>query len=540
MGVLGDDSRVGRGLARLRRGPGRRLLARQAHLADLRRIGAEAGRVAEGGGPRVLVLSLRGWTAHNVYESVIAQALRMRGAEVAMLTCGGGQPLCEVGWSRRAHPRPCDRCGWLTDRVGEAAGTPHFRIADGLPWGPDGRAAPARPEAVGKGGLDPYRASEISAGWILKTTDASEVEQGEQVVADFAVAAAGVERAATDVLDRFRPDVVFMLGGLFAAERVVRELAEARGIRVTTYEMAQRADAIVISNDAPAGHFDTDAIWRRVRDRPLDREEEAALEEMISGRARGVGAHERYHRRPVDDPAAVRAALDIPADGRVVSLYTNLAWDSAVLGRGGAFGSMHDWIGSTVEAVRGAGDVTLVIRVHPGEAKWGTRQPAVTALPAELPRNVRFVGPDEELSSYALVALSDLVLVYATTVGLESAVRGTPTAVAGETHYRGKGFTLDANSADEWRALLGAGSWSMSEAQVELARRYAFTFFFRCLMPVPLVRLEEGHPAAVPTTARELSAGSDPYLDLLCARILEGGDFALPEELALGAPPASA
>src|SRR6188472_1311572 len=68
-------------------------------------------------GSKVLVVSLRMWTHHAAYESVVAHALRLRGADVAFLTCGGGQPICEVGWGRRVWPRPCDRCAWFTDRV---------------------------------------------------------------------------------------------------------------------------------------------------------------------------------------------------------------------------------------------------------------------------------------------------------------------------------------------------------------------------------------------------------------------------------------
>ena len=54
--------------------------------------------------PRVVVISLRMWTHHAAYESVIAHALRLRGAGVVLLTRGGGQPICEVGWGRRVWP----------------------------------------------------------------------------------------------------------------------------------------------------------------------------------------------------------------------------------------------------------------------------------------------------------------------------------------------------------------------------------------------------------------------------------------------------
>jgi hypothetical protein len=103
------------------------------HSGRLRALGELGDSVARSSpsprGVRVLVVSLRMWTQHTAYESVIAQALRLRGAEVFFLTCGGGQPICEVGWGRRVWPRPCDRCAWFTDRVASKGGFAH-RLTD--------------------------------------------------------------------------------------------------------------------------------------------------------------------------------------------------------------------------------------------------------------------------------------------------------------------------------------------------------------------------------------------------------------------------
>jgi hypothetical protein len=552
-------------LARARRPLGRTVLAREGHLAALDELGrlaevsvvldrfgrGPAGRVAleelgrdipprpstppPGDGRRVLVLSLRAWTAHNVYESLLAHGLRARGAEVALLTCGGGQPLCEVGWAREAWPRPCDRCGWYTDRVARAARMPHYRLSDGLPWGPDARRAPHTPPA---GGPDPYRASEISVPWMLKSTDVERSPRGEETVRDFAVAAAGVAAAAERAMDDFRPDTVVLLSGLFAAERVVREAARARGIGVVSYEMAPRESSLVFSAGTPAPLYDTDRAWAQARDRPLTAPQRQAIETMLEARSEGRAAHERYYDDPLTDAERVRSELDVPAGARVVSLFTNLAWDSAVVGRDDGYDSMLDWIRHAVEVTGGLRDTVLVVRVHPAEARWGTMQPVAQAL-GDLPPNVRVVGPEQPLSSYALLALSDLVLAYTTTVGLEAAVRGIPVAVAALTHYRERGFTYDVRSPEDLRALLEGGGWELSPEQVELALRYAFVFFFKCMIPFPSVPLDQGRPLRVPDDPEDLRPGSDPYLDFVCDRILDGGDFVLPDDLALPAEASS-
>ena len=146
---------------------------------------------------------------------------------------------------------------------------------------------------------------------------------------------------------------------------------------------------------------------------------------------------------------------------------------------------------------------------------------------------MRVIGPDEPLSSYALLDISDRVLAYASTTGLEAANRGLPVAVAADVHYRGRGFTWDLESPDDLSRFLRTADVVMTPAHLELARRYAFTFFFRAAIPFPPVSLVGGRPVAVPRSAAALEPGADPYVDLICERILDGREFEVPDERVL-------
>jgi hypothetical protein len=395
------------------------------------------------------------------------------------------------------------------------------------------RLGSSSPEAVGATTVDPHEAANISVPWVLRTPDVEAAPEGLAVENDLAISAAAVERAAHRILDRFRPDVVFQLNGLFAAEKAFRAVALARGMRAPTYEIAPRGNALVFSQGEPAPLYDTSAAWNVTQDQPLTTEQHVAIDRLLADRARGVGAHERYFEETVDEADAVRARLLAPRGSRVVTLFSNLAWDSAVLHRDFAYGSMLEWINAVVASAGGRPDLTLIVRVHPAEQSWGTRQPVWEALrSAALPANVRVVGPGDPISSYGLLELSDLVLTYASTIGLEAVVRGLPVVVAAKTHYRDCGFTIDASShADVERALDAAPR--PTDAQVERARRYAFTFFYRCMIPFPVVTTAEGKSTKVPADRQDLLPGRDRYLDFVCDRILDGGDFVLPDSLAL-------
>jgi hypothetical protein len=533
--MASDAGPLDRLAARVRRPLDRAWYLRAGRVDDLDRLGASVDRTSKsGGGPRVLVLSLRMWTHHTAYESVIAQALRLRGADVAMVTCGGGQPICELGWGRRVSPRPCDRCGFFTDRLATRGGFPLLRLADEFPWGAFSAAAPVDGEAAVAPRLG--EASVASTAWFLKSADTERAPEGPQIERDFGIAVRAVEAAIGRILDRVRPDVVFALNGLFAAEQAVRAVAAERGVRVVTYEISPRQGALVFGQATPAPEMTMDGLADEQAGQPLSEAEADALDEMLFGRVTGAGSHERYFEGAQEHAGdAVREALGIRSGVRVLSAFTNLAWDTALLGKDVAFKSQFDWLARACELVADRGDRTLVIRIHPAESRWGTGQPVESELVArlgELPRNVRLIRPDDSTSSYGLLAISDLALCYTTTVGLEAAVRGVSVAVGGQTHYRGRGFTHDIDS-DAALARLIADPPKMTPHQVELARRYAFAFFFRRMIPFRHVRNEGGSVAGIPRSADELLPGQDPYLDFVCERILFGGEFFLPRSLAL-------
>jgi hypothetical protein len=527
---------VGRVVARVRRPLDRRYLTAAGRLDDFQALGkATAQRAAERtGGPRVLVVSLRAWVVHSGYEAVFAHALRLRGATTALLTCGGGLPICEVGWGRRVAPRACDRCAYFTDHFAGAAQIEHYRLADELSWAPDPARAPASAPAQDLS-LEALGLVDHSVAWIARSADPAADPDGAEIAGDFRVTETAVADAAERILDRFAPDVVLAVNGLFAEERIIGDVARRRGIRVCSYEIGVRGGTLLYNQNGPAALFDTDELWTQTRDRALVPKQDAMLERLLDDRAAGVGAHETYFDS-IERSDDLRARLGVERGQRVISLFTNVTWDSACLRRHVSYPSMLAWLESAVRIARELPDVALVIRVHPADAKWGSRDDpheALTRSLGALPPNVRIVGSTEALDSYAIVAISDTVLSYSTTVGLEAAARGRPVVVAGAVHYRGRGFTWDIESDDELRAAMADPRLAMTDEQVALARRYAFGFFFRWMVPFRPMEVAVGKIGSVTTDAADLEPGRDPYLDFACDRILDGGPFILPDELAV-------
>src|SRR5262249_3966227 len=74
------------------------LALRQAKAAPEQRAArrlAAAATVPAPGAPRVLILTPRDWTVTVMWDAVLAQALRLRGADVRFARCGGGLEICD-------------------------------------------------------------------------------------------------------------------------------------------------------------------------------------------------------------------------------------------------------------------------------------------------------------------------------------------------------------------------------------------------------------------------------------------------------------
>jgi capsule polysaccharide export protein KpsC/LpsZ len=108
----------------------------------------------------------------------------------------------------------------------------------------------------------------------------------------------------------------------------------------------------------------------------------------------------------------------------------------------------------------------------------------------QVPENIRIVAAGDQVNTYDLVNIAFLGMVYTTTVGMEMAMSGVPVIVVGKTHYRGKGFTIDPSSWDEYfykleEILANPSIAHMSEEQVNSAWQYAYCFFFDYPRPYP-------------------------------------------------------
>jgi hypothetical protein len=479
---------------------------------------------------RVLFVTPRDWAAHVQWEAMLGHALHMRGAEVEYLTCGGDLEICDRANTWEAPPMPCRSCRhYVRTSLGA-----HGHANEPM-WADPPATAWPEIDAVGLDdlpdvevdGLPLGRLVEIPVKWFLMRSDIEDDPLAALTYRRFLRSARVIAAALRRGLERHQPDVVVACNGLFLFESIAIALCKQRGIDFVTYERGLIKETLVFRRREPACLLDASDVWSRWRDVPMSSEEAEQLDAYLGDRRHGRKTIDRFWKDPRFE------GIDRRGGGRLATLFTNLTWDSAVIGRERAFTSMRDWISETVDLFRTRPDDELVIRVHPAEVRLPGKmtreaiEPFLARRFAGLPPNVTVIGPDDDRSSYSLMEQSDVGLVYTSTTGLEMAMAGKPVVVAGETHYRGKGFTVDPGSPQEFRDTV-VGLLDRPDAyrpDIEMARRYAYFLFFRLPVGTPGVEEHVLGLARITAEPDDLAPGADAGLDRICDGILHGGDL---------------
>lgn len=519
----------------------RRFRDRQSppQLRAVRRVIPGPRKDAEAGSPHVLFVSTRGWSNHQIVDALIAHGLRLRGARCTSFTCGGGLALCDITSEEHGlPPKHCEDCrGWAM-RTADAFRTKRPVTLKELLSAEEMAAWRARAAAI----EDPatYLYGDVPLGelcgmslrWVLGRDELGEDPQVQEHYRNIVISGGMLVDAFERLLDRERPDRIFLLSGLFFSEQIMMYLAMRRGIPVTSYESGQRAGTFVFAHDVPSNRMLMDKYWPTLAQQPLTPPEAAELDQYLGARWKGGGGTEIWWPTMDSDQQRIRERLNIPARARIVVAFTNLVWDTAVLGRHRVFTGMMEWLRETIEFFgQHRPDDILVIRVHPAEFRRPQKtNETVSAFLStlQLPPNVRVVGPDQDVSSYELARMSDLGLVYTSTIGLEMALMGRSAIAAGEAFYIGKGFMPVLRDVEHYRALLASGGTppTVSDEERELARRYSYALWFRYHVEFPWVLTPSPANTLVKLdNARDFEPGQHPDFDLVCNAILQGRDI---------------
>lgn len=519
-------------------------------------------KTADHNSHRVLIAtSMGGFQVGALLESTLAVALVLRGAAVDILLDDAFLPACQLTTISAGSPEEmlgssappyCSTCFPNGKKMFEPLGLPIYwysqlvrkeqideaqRISQSLPY-----------EGIEDFRLDDLAVGEHAMAGALRyfaRGDLHDEPSGESILRLYLKSALLSVYVIRALLKLNKYDVVCFNHGIYAPQGLIGEVCRHENVRVVNWNPAYRKHSFVFShNDSYHHTMITESVkqWENLK---WSQHLKVPLLEYLESRKTGTQDWIWFHEKPEEKLVQISEEIGVDFSRPVIGALTSVMWDAKLHYKANAFPNMIDWIKSTVEYFSKRPDLQLLIRVHPAEIR-GTlpsRQPLmgeIQRLFPVLPSNVFVIPPESQVSTYAIMEQCDSVIIYNTKTGIEASSMGVPVIVAGEAWIRNKGFTLDASSPETYNILLDRLPLSerLSVDQLERARKYAFHFFFRRMIPLPFISPVEPKAAKMQLNINSLDdllPGKYKGLDIVCDGILHNTDFEYPAELYVNA-----
>jgi len=498
-------------------------------------------------GPKILIAtSLGGYDSGAYLESVLAAALTLRGADVHVLLCDEALPACQMAKLSRVAPadfargKPyCLTCQSTGEGLFSPLDLPLHRysalVSTEERQNAATLAAQPDPASVPSFKWDGIAVGEHAYAGALRYFARGDLEgepEAEAVLRRYLEAALLTVFAVDRLLAENPFDVVVFHHGIYVPQGLIGEVCRKRGIRVVNSNPAYRKQTFVFSHDDTYHHTmisEPVKSWEMMEWTPAKDER---IDEYLKSRWYGTNDWIWFYERPLQDIESIQKTTGVDFSHDTVCLLTSVMWDAQLHYSSNAFGSMLEWVHTTIDHYSRRPKTQLVIRVHPAEVSGAvpSRQLMVAEIARrfpELPANIFVIGPESDISTYALAERCRAALIYNTKTGIELAARGIPVVVAGEAWIRGKGFSIDVvDKADYSRLLDTLPTERMPPAAIARARKYAYHFFFRRMIDFPFISSHAKFEFDIDVKSlSDLSPGAHKGLDVVCDGILKGTPF---------------
>jgi hypothetical protein len=477
-------------------------------------------------------------------ELAIAASLKMRGVRVEHILCDGALSGCFTRTAEQNIPiqrwrEACSGCiangREMTRRFGIAPHSHSEFLTESLI-----KELAERSSAVSYADIRNHRYREVPVGKYAASSTLRYFKgrslngQGEPILRHYLFSAIVVAEVAWRALDELQPTRLYMQHGTYVDWGPAFDVAMMKGIPVTVWEWAFLNKHIFLGtareDNRLCFHFITDETWRRLAAQPLTGRQRQGLLRFMTDRVTNARDLMPINRVAPRDPHDVQRQLGLSGTKPVWAVFSHLDWDSTFDIYMSSFEHSLEMMLETVRVIAETPDVDWVIKIHPAEKIAGTlvsTKKVIEERFPKLPDNIKIIPAETDINTYSLLPLLSGGITIFGTVAMELALIGKPTLVAGTAHYSDRGFTRNLTGREEFLNGLrqAAQIGSLLPEQVELAERYAHTFFIRKQLPIKALNMDLRQWSE--SDFAKLKPGYDPALDMVCDRLVDGGEFML-------------
>lgn len=488
---------------------------------------------------RVLIWRGPGGTTPSLsIELIIGAALALRGVQVKIILCDGLLSGCI---QRSIHQKEtisewakqCDFCYKSGESLLNSLGLPYQVISDYL--------EPSLTSEIRN------IANEIELEKIFNYQDegiaignhtCSAVEryfQGQgiqrddftnQILREYFYSSLIATKVSKKLLEIEKPTKIFMQHGIYVDWGPTFDVALNKDIPVIRWMRGYLKNHLYLRTatrqDSRHMYYITEEEW--LQSKPLTQSEEKELEQYMESRKTGSNLKVKLFKSPPKGSNYLQEELELSPNKPVWGLFTHLNWDAVFAFEPMAFTTPTEWLLESIQIMSQIKEITWIIKIHPAERVLGTVMGSLELINkefVEFPSNIKIISADSTINTYDLLPILDGGVTIRGTVGIELALLGKPTILAGEAHYGSKGFTYDGYGKESYFSLLKQTPFiqPLDSHQINLAKQYAHNFFIERQIPFPFPYQSN--------LRQELKPNHNKVIEKICSRILNGGQFSI-------------
>ncbi len=427
---------------------------------------------------------------NSAFHLLTSWGLRLSGIPVTYFACDHGMSRCVLG-TDRDHPEkepPCKSCVYQSKTLYTGASVEWFHFE---------RDAELAKQLAGLSLKDlmsfEYKDIPLAAlvlpglRWILRRYNLIENESTLFFFREYILSAWNVARQFDKFLDAVNPRSLVVFNGQFFPEATAKWIATKRGIRVISHEVGLLPmTGFFTDGESTAYPITIPETFE------LDESQNSRLDAYLQNRFQGnfsmAGVKFWPNMKGLD-----QALLNKMGNFKqVVPVFTNVIFDTSQPHANTIFSDMFVWLDLILATAQKHPETLFIIRAHPDETRvrkssLETVAEWVDECGATSLDNILFIPPQENISSYELIARSKFVAIYNSTIGLEASIMGSAVLCAGKARFTQYPIVFFPESRENYSRMLeeflSADTITPPANFRRNARRFLYYQLFRTSLP---------------------------------------------------------
>ena len=507
---------------------------------------------------KVLIASSTGGLFNAVsLEGAIGAALNVRDINIEVLLCDEVLPACQecqISWYPKVEqfinngPQRdlCKDCFWPAEKMFKSQNFKVHKYGQYLS-DDDIEKSKITSESIEFDEIRNFQLDNIAIGehayaGTLRFYAVGTLEKNkntEKVLRRYLQASLLTVNAMNKLLSLNQYESVFFNHGIYVPQGLIGEVCRKKEVSIVNWNPGYKKKTFIFSHNNTYHHTMMNEKIENWASIEWNDKIENELMTYLNSRWHGTQDWIWFHHEPKFDLEDISKKTGIDFNKPCIGALTSVMWDAVLHYPSNAFSNMIEWIDHTIKYYIDKPDLQLIIRVHPAEIR-GTLPSnqkmceEISKRYPSLPKNIFIIPPESDISTYALMMQCDSVIIYNTKMGVELSAMGIPVIVAGEAWIKNKGFATEVKQKKEYNNILSKLPLNkkLEEDKLLLAKKYAYHFFFRRMIPLNIMKPTEGNiPYKVGVDSiNSLKPGEDPGLDIICNSIINKSEFIYPAE----------